>query len=88
MFLAVSHPDEEEGEAEPVTVKYKPEKLVCFPGFNEHAPRGVKDVSALHNIQLEMFGINNRCDLYFSFGKDIHYSVKSSSKHQLEIKVI
>lgn len=46
----VSHPDEEEGEAEPVTVKYKPEKLVRFPGFNDCAPRGVIDESQKYNF--------------------------------------
>ncbi|XP_045127669.1 zinc finger CCHC domain-containing protein 8 homolog isoform X1 [Portunus trituberculatus] len=46
----VSHPDEEEGEAEPTTVKYKPEKLVCFPGFNDRIPRGLKDESQKYNL--------------------------------------
>lgn len=44
----MSHPDEEEGEAEPSTVKYKPEKLVSYPGFNDNIPRGVSDVSKMH----------------------------------------
>ncbi|KAK8391745.1 hypothetical protein O3P69_017341 [Scylla paramamosain] len=46
----VSHPDEEEGEAEPLTVKYKPEKLVRFPGFNDNAPRGIIDESQKYNF--------------------------------------
>ncbi|MPC16140.1 Zinc finger CCHC domain-containing protein 8 [Portunus trituberculatus] len=48
--VTVSHPDEEEGEAEPTTVKYKPEKLVCFPGFNDRIPRGLKDESQKYNL--------------------------------------
>lgn len=43
----MSHPDEEEGEAEPTLVKYKPEKLVGYPGFNDSMPRGVLDVSKM-----------------------------------------
>lgn len=40
---SVSHPDTEEGEAEPTRVKYNPDKLVSFPGFNTPVPRGVRD---------------------------------------------
>lgn len=47
---SVSHPDEEEGEAEPLTVKYKPEKLVSFPGFNDSVPRGVLDECHRYNF--------------------------------------
>lgn len=46
----VSHPDEEEGEAEPTTVKYKPEKLVSYPGFNDNLPRGVLDECQWYNF--------------------------------------
>ncbi|XP_042212398.1 zinc finger CCHC domain-containing protein 8 homolog isoform X3 [Homarus americanus] len=40
---SVSHPDTEDGEAEPNLVKYKPERLVSFPGFNDPVPQGVRD---------------------------------------------
>ncbi|KAK4329175.1 hypothetical protein Pmani_000466 [Petrolisthes manimaculis] len=40
---SVIHPDEEEGETEPTTVRYQPDKLISFPGFNDPLPHGSND---------------------------------------------
>ena len=65
LIIGVTHPDEEDGEAEPTTVKYKPEKLVSFPGFNDNIPRGATDVS---NVQNNPLGCNyNNCAKFVSF---------------------
>ncbi|KAK3876148.1 hypothetical protein Pcinc_019030 [Petrolisthes cinctipes] len=40
---SVNHPDEEEGETEPTTVRYQPDKLISFPGFNDPLPHGAND---------------------------------------------
>lgn len=47
---SVSHPNEESGESEPTNVKYKPEKLVSFPGFNTSIPRGFRDEARERNF--------------------------------------
>ncbi|XP_069183042.1 zinc finger CCHC domain-containing protein 8 isoform X2 [Procambarus clarkii] len=47
---SVSHPDTEEGEDEPTSIKYKPERLVSFPGFNDPTPRGVRDEGQQYNF--------------------------------------
>lgn len=46
-LAAVSHPDLEDGETDPVLVKYKPEKLVSFPGFNDPMPHRTREVCKL-----------------------------------------
>lgn len=46
-MAAVSHPDLEDGETDPVLVKYKPEKLVSFPGFNDPMPHRTREVCKL-----------------------------------------
>jgi len=46
----VCHPNEEAGETEPMAVKYKPEKLVSFPGFNAPIPRGFRDEARDRNF--------------------------------------
>lgn len=53
----MSHPDEEDGEAEPTTVKYKPEKLVSYPGFNDSIPHGVQDVSKIQQGRERLKGV-------------------------------
>ncbi|CAL4193532.1 unnamed protein product, partial [Meganyctiphanes norvegica] len=47
---SVCHPNEEAGEMEPTAVKYKPEKLVSFPGFNAPVPRGFRDEARERNF--------------------------------------
>ncbi|XP_071529999.1 zinc finger CCHC domain-containing protein 8 homolog isoform X2 [Panulirus ornatus] len=47
---SVSHPNTEDGEIEPTSVKYKPERLVSFPGFNDPVPRGVRDECHRYNF--------------------------------------
>ncbi|XP_037786596.1 zinc finger CCHC domain-containing protein 8 homolog isoform X11 [Penaeus monodon] len=46
---SVSHPDLEDGETDPVLVKYKPEKLVSFPGFNDPMPHRTREEGHLYN---------------------------------------
>ncbi|XP_047498063.1 zinc finger CCHC domain-containing protein 8 homolog isoform X4 [Penaeus chinensis] len=46
---SVTHPDLEDGETDPVLVKYKPEKLVGFPGFNEPMPHRTREEGHLYN---------------------------------------
>lgn len=46
---SVSHPDLEDGETDPVLVKYKPEKLVSFPGFNDAMPHRTREEGHLYN---------------------------------------
>ncbi|XP_066974108.1 zinc finger CCHC domain-containing protein 8 homolog isoform X8 [Macrobrachium rosenbergii] len=40
---SVLHPDAEEGELEPTLVKYNPDKLIGYPGFNVDIPKGYRD---------------------------------------------
>ncbi|KAK7074155.1 Zinc finger CCHC domain-containing protein 8 [Halocaridina rubra] len=40
---SVIHPDSEEGETEATLIKYNPDKLVSYPGFNVDRPKGVHD---------------------------------------------
>ncbi|XP_042885273.1 zinc finger CCHC domain-containing protein 8 homolog isoform X3 [Penaeus japonicus] len=46
---SVLHPDLEDGETDPVLVKYKPEKLVSFPGFNDPMPHRTREEGHLYN---------------------------------------
>ena len=55
-FSGVSHPDEEEGEAEPTVVKYNPDKLISFPGFNVDVPRQCYDVRLYSIFFLKLWG--------------------------------
>ncbi|XP_068240829.1 zinc finger CCHC domain-containing protein 8-like [Palaemon carinicauda] len=40
---SVVHPDAEEGEVESSLVKYNPDKLINYPGFNVEIPKGYRD---------------------------------------------
>ncbi|XP_068240828.1 uncharacterized protein [Palaemon carinicauda] len=40
---SVVHPDAEEGEVESSFVKYNPDKLINYPGFNVDIPKGYRD---------------------------------------------
>ncbi|XP_064120055.1 zinc finger CCHC domain-containing protein 8-like isoform X3 [Macrobrachium nipponense] len=40
---SVLHPDAEEGELDHTLVKYNPDKLIGFPGFNVDIPKGYRD---------------------------------------------
>lgn len=67
-MVAVLHPDLEDGETDPVLVKYKPEKLVSFPGFNDPMPHRTREVCNLvyyiHYTQVLSF---HQIDLYENY---------------------
>ncbi|XP_053645239.1 zinc finger CCHC domain-containing protein 8 homolog isoform X2 [Cherax quadricarinatus] len=83
---SVSHPDTEEGE-ESTTVKYKPESLVSYPGFNDSVPRGVKDEWQQYNFP-PMQPIHQRSEFlrYMNMNKAEAYKKKKLKGSELRSK--